>query len=202
MNKHEKWEAEWWGDCTNTLGEELKQIQYAQRMGLNVFSDSKSPFNIKLPGENLRILDIGGGPVSMLLKSTSPVDGFVVDPQPIPEWTKKRYKEKGIEYLQMRAEELKDMTAPFDEVWIYNCLQHTVDPQKILRWAITHTKLLRIFEWLDTPPSIGHPHTLNKDMLNDALGGIGRVEESNTNALVGRMYYGIFKGTQNDGRTN
>lgn len=200
MNKHEKWEAEWWGDCTNTLGEELKQIEYAKRMGLHVIADSKSPFNITIPtppyyyDKGPRILDIGGGPVSMLLRLQGPFKGTVVDPQDVPDWVKARYASKGIRYVQSRAEDLAEDTKPYDEIWIYNCLQHTVDPQRILRWAVGHSKLIRIFEWIDHPISIGHPHTLTKQMLNDELKGIGRIEENDMPNLFGHRYFGIFNG--------
>ena len=51
-----KWESTWWGDCTDTVNEEIKQRTYAKKIGLSEdFSDKT-------------ILDIGGGPVSLLLK--------------------------------------------------------------------------------------------------------------------------------------
>ncbi|MHC4464472.1 MAG: hypothetical protein ACYS30_24030, partial [Planctomycetota bacterium] len=54
----QEWETSWWGKCINTYGEETKQLLYADRMGLQMFHDGKSPFNIDVKGAN--VLDIGG----------------------------------------------------------------------------------------------------------------------------------------------
>ena len=54
-------EKNFWNNCTNTFNEEVKQYSYATHMGLTV-----SKYNIII--EPKRILDIGGGPCSMLLK--------------------------------------------------------------------------------------------------------------------------------------
>jgi len=65
----QEWEFGWWGNCVNTYGEETKQLLYAARMGLTAFHDGKSPFNFDLGGAS--VLDIGGGPSSLLLKCTN-----------------------------------------------------------------------------------------------------------------------------------
>ena len=74
----QRWELGWWGDCTNTYGEEEKQLLYASRMGLKSFHNGKSPYNFDLDG--MSILDIGGGPVSLLLKCINFRKAKVVDP--------------------------------------------------------------------------------------------------------------------------
>jgi len=30
--KAQRWEKDWWGNCTNTFGEETKQLLYANRI--------------------------------------------------------------------------------------------------------------------------------------------------------------------------
>src|ERR1035441_8915336 len=62
----QKHEVNWWGNCVNTFGEETKQLVYARLMGLQIWDDGNSPFNIMTGART--VLDIGGGPVSMLLK--------------------------------------------------------------------------------------------------------------------------------------
>jgi len=64
--KAQKWEQEWHKNCVNSLNEEQKQIIYARKMGLVLSPTPKTPFNFDLKGKS--ILDIGGGPYSLLLK--------------------------------------------------------------------------------------------------------------------------------------
>lgn len=188
------WEAAWWGACVNTYGEESKQLAYARRMGLTPFHDGKSPFNFDM--NNAKVLDIGGGPCSLLLKCVN-VRGTVVDPCAYPEWVVARYAEAGIAYLRIKAEGASEwavLRTGFDEVWVYNVLQHTEDPAKILANARALGKIVRIFEWVDTGTAPGHPHNLTEAWLNEHLGGEGKVAEINDHTAVGKAYWGVFKG--------
>jgi hypothetical protein len=79
-----EFEKAYWGDCCNTFDEETKHFVYAKLMGIprhgHGFSvDQKS------------ILDLGGGPVSMLLKTKGFTKAKVVDPITYPQWTQLRY---------------------------------------------------------------------------------------------------------------
>lgn len=197
MNKldtwHEaqKWEKSWWGNCTNTIGEDLKQFVYAQKMGLDIFENKKSPYNINAWGKN--ILDVGGGPTSLLLKCENLGECTVIDPCEYPDWVKKRYELAGIEYIKISGEEFVPWKN--DEVWIYNVLQHTKDPEKIIENAKNSSSIIRIFEWIDTETNAGHPHSLTKEKLDTWLGGEGKTEYLNgQNGCFGNCYYGIFRG--------
>ena len=184
----QEWELAWWNGAINTFGEEAKQITYAHRMGLvNEPREGKWPV-YDLAGRS--VVDLGGGPVSMLLKCVGG-NGVVVDPCPYPDWVAARYQAAEIDY---RVEEAETYVSPieFSEAWIYNVLQHVVDPQQVVETAKRQASLVRIFEWIETPPNIGHPHTLHADELNDWLGGEGTVEFVNENGAVGLCYYGEF----------
>lgn len=182
------WERNWWDNCVNTFNEERKQFVYAKRMGLRVHTfGRKSQFGI-ITG-NRSVLDIGGGPVSLLLKCDQ-VRGKVVDPCTYPAWVYQRYEAAGIEYEIKMGEDISE--TGYDECWIYNCLQHVRDPEKILQNARRVARMLRIFEWVDTPSSDGHPHTLTQAMLDKALGGNGRIDIVREEGCVGRCYFGAF----------
>ena len=182
------WEQDWWGTCQNTYGEETKQLLYARKMGLEFFHNGKSPYNIDMKGAS--VLDVGGGPVSLLLKCTN-CKGKVVDPLPCPGWVYMRYMDAGIAFEVQVAEEMLELG--WDEVWIYNVLQHVKDPQKVIENAKGAGNLIRIFEWIDTPTNEGHPHSLSEAKLNEWLGGEGKVEQLNgQNECFGKAYYGIF----------
>ena len=165
-NKHEK---EWWGDCRNTSDEEGKHLEYAKYMGLvNEYAQERA-FGARFNMQGRSVLDIGGGPVSLLLKCTN-VKGTVLDPCTWPQWVMDRYQDAGIRYLESLAE-FAELYEVFDEVWIYNTLQHTWRPDDVIAFAKTHGRLLRVFEWIDTEVTPGHPHVLTQAYLDEQFYG-------------------------------
>ena len=159
-------------------------------MGLRPHHDGRSPYNFDLNGRS--VLDIGGGPVSLLLKCTNVKQAMVADPCDYPQWVKLRYNEAKILYRRISGEEI-DFTN-YDEVWLYNVLQHTQDPEKIIRNAQRAGRVIRIFEWIETSINEGHPHSFTEAQFNDWLGGEGKVETLNGQANGwGKCYYGIFQ---------
>lgn len=185
------WEKNWWGDCANTYFEEQKQLLYADRMGLVRVPDAKTPYRFDLKGKS--VLDIGGGPCSLLLKCVN-VEGTVADPLDFPDWVAQRYDEARIEYWKIKGEDWDITYSSWDECWIYNLLQHVDDPKRVIKVARKVGKLIRIFEWINTHAlNEGHPHILREKELNEWLGGEGKVEKlTGQNGCRGMAYYGIF----------
>jgi ubiquinone/menaquinone biosynthesis C-methylase UbiE len=190
------WESNWWGNCLATCYHETtKQLgTYAPKMGLKVVYDSQGP-HIGVSGS---ILDVGGGPCSMTLLCSGFSNVVVLDPCDYPNWTMQRYSESGMTYIKDKGENILKIpeisSKIFDEVWIYNVLQHVEHPAKIVKNMRSVSKIIRIFEWVDTYIAKGHPNILTEKDLNQWLGGNGRVEDINENNCFGRCYYGIFKG--------
>lgn len=176
-------ERAYWGDCTNTFDEEQKHYVYGKYMGLN-----RVHYSFDVGGK--RILDIGGGPVSMLLKTTNLKQGKVCDPTMYPQWVYERYHVKNISARIIEGENLID-EQDWDEVWIYNCLQHVDDPEAVIANALASGKRLRLFEWIDIPAHEGHPHELTREFLDRATQSQGTVVELNESGCVGRAYYTI-----------
>ena len=188
-NDAQAWERDWHGDCLNTYGEETKQFLYAEKMGLKRLHTPKTRYAIE--GDGLCVLDIGSGPSSILLKCEGIVCSACVDPISFPQWVKDRYAYAGIEIIQSKGEDIKRMG--FDEAWMYNVLQHTEDPQKVVENARRAAKTIRIFEWVETGTNIGHIHNLTEAKLNEWLDGYGKVETFNGQwNCYGKGYYGIF----------
>jgi SAM-dependent methyltransferase len=187
----QKWEQDWWGNCINSYGEQTKQRTYAPLMGLEELNDARYEFYYDLQGAS--VLDIGCGPVSLLLKCINFSSAVAIDPVDLPVFVKERYKAAGIEYIQMKGEDL-DYTG-FDEVWIYNVLQHVDHPPTLIANAIRAGKILRVFEWLEIGTAPGHPHNLLEHELDEWFGGKGRVAPHSR----GKKYYGIFLGDSYDG---
>lgn len=189
----QKWEKDWWGECLNTTWEELKQIKYTSRMGIDMPGSPGSPYAFDAHGAS--VLDVGASAISLLLKTNNlsiKEQSTVVDPLPLPKWAVDRYITAGLKFVNKPAEKLPFADKQFDEVWIYNCLQHTQDPRAIVNEIKRVGKLIRIFEWVDTGVSAGHIHNLTELELNVWLGGEGKVEQLNEVGLKGKGYYGIF----------
>lgn len=189
--EHDQYEREWWGNCVNTFAEETKQLTYANRMGLeNIGVHGGYAPVYDLRGKS--VLDIGGGPVSMLLKCVNKNLCYVADPCSYPFWTHMRYAEAKISFHKKRGEDASKEDYKVDEVWIYNVLQHVDDPQLIINNAKSIAKTIRIFEWIDIPAYLGHPHELKEHLLNEWLQGNGTTEFMHENGCEGKSYYGVF----------
>ncbi len=179
---HLQFEAGFWYDCANTYNEERKQHVYAQYMGLK--PDKGWPYGYKASGS---ILDIGGGPVSLLLKTTGYRSAKVQDPTNYPSWVYQRYIDHGIAISRTPGErmigDLESLSwitpAQYDEVWVYNCLQHTEDPKRILDNVVAYLtpkgRVFRFFEWTNIPPHEGHPHMITDSMF-DEIRSMGKVQ--------------------------
>lgn len=183
MNDY-SFEKKFWGDCANTFNEEIKQYTYAYHMGLKV-----SCYRI-ITERPKRILDIGGGPCSMLLKVPDLIEGKIIDPIVYPTWTRARYEIKNIQVEYNCGENFNERG--WDEVWMYNCLQHTQDPRKIIDNCLKSAKVFRIFEWIDIPPHEGHPQMLTKQNLDSMIGIEGSTKYFNgENECFGNAYFAI-----------
>jgi len=176
-------ESNYWGDCCNTFDEDQKHYVYARYMGLKQVGYS---FDV----EGKSIIDIGGGPTSMLLKTINLGAGLVVDPLRYPEWTYERYSCKGIGCQICRGEDLNHVD--FDEAWIYNCLQHADDPELIIKNALRAAKTLRLFEWVDIPPHDGHPIELKKKKLDRWIEQEGNIIKLAESGCYGNAYYNVL----------
>lgn len=190
-----KFEESFWGDCTNTYSEEKKQFTYARFMGIQMVPHEYTYYYTG----GKRILDIGGGPTSLLLKALdlkkAGRNSAVIDPIQYPKWCMDRYAMKGVDYIADYGENvLKHFPVKhdFDEVWIYNCLQHVTDPSIILDAAKHAAPVLRIFEWIDIPSHEGHPQMLTKEKMDAWIGQEGHTVQVYENKCVGRAYYGHF----------
>jgi 2-polyprenyl-3-methyl-5-hydroxy-6-metoxy-1,4-benzoquinol methylase len=188
-------EKGWWDTCANTYWEETKQIVYARHMGIVFSEDERGPYCIDLGTKD--VLDIGGGPVSLLLKATKMSRRTVADPCDYPEWVGARYMAQGIDYQKVMGEQVDTITidTKYDEVWLYNCLQHVDDPQKIITNAVNALKpggVFRIFEWINMPTNTAHPHTLTKEQLDGWIGQSGKTTHLSESGCYGEAYFGAF----------
>lgn len=183
-------ESDWWGTCQNTYGEETKQLVYARYLGLELRDFGGPGPEIDVEGKS--ICDVGGGPVSLLLKCRNLKEAVVVDPTPYPRWVRHRYEAAKVRFVQQPAQRYLTVTAHFDEIWIYNVLQHVRKPDVLLRLARDRARTVRLFDWLDTPPHPGHPSELRRRDLEEWLGATGHTGWINEGGATGHAFYGVF----------
>lgn len=171
-NETQKHEADYWGNCLGmrAWGEFVKQEMYGADMGL--ITDYGNGAG-ELQMGNRSVLDVGGGPVSMTLRCLNARYPTVVDPCEWPASVMRRYQNYGVHFVRAPAEELNAQQLAlrvYDEVWMYNVLQHVQDPVKVLQNAVARvspTGVLRVFEWINIPTDACHIHTLtSEEMLN------------------------------------
>lgn len=140
-----------WGHCigAEVWAEFCKQEIYGQ--GLQLFKDYGIKDTLELDMRGKSVLDIGGGPVSMTLRCINASKLVVVDPCPWPASVNRRYKNYGIEVIQAYGEDYKG--SKFDEVWIYNTLRYVRDPERVIKNALAHSRVLRVYDFVWTPIS-------------------------------------------------
>jgi hypothetical protein len=187
-------ELAFWGDCSNTYGEETKQFFYAERMGIQRFGDGRSPWC--LWGSGLSWVDFGGGPSSMLLKMHGARKRYVMDPilTKVPLWVTDRYTATGLVHYclpcDLSYEEMPFTRLLFDVGLCYNVLQHVERPEQFCRNLRGLSKVQAVFEWIDLPPHPGHPNMLTKEKLEEWFGCPGFVGEARgENDCWGRFWY-------------
>jgi hypothetical protein len=110
------------------------------------------------------IVDLGAGPMSLLLRAKTTGSRVAIDPLTMAQWAVERYAKEGIEFHNEPAETWR--AGQYDECWIYNCLQHVQDPAKVLATAKASAMTIRIFEWR-VGVSEGHLHALTEQLFRE-----------------------------------
>ena len=171
-----------------------KYFNLFEEYGMEDCEENK--FNYDVPVFDLKgktIVDIAGGPHSLLLRCENYNEAYVVDPGDFPDWIKDRYRSRGITLVSLPAEEFV-YPENVDEVWMYNALTHFYQPQKAIEDAMKYSNVLRINEPLEAGCNINHPIWLTQFDLEQAIGQPGNVKEMNEPAPSprGKYFYGVF----------
>jgi 2-polyprenyl-3-methyl-5-hydroxy-6-metoxy-1,4-benzoquinol methylase len=128
----------------------------------------------------ISVIDIGGGPLSLTLHHKLK-DVTVVDPIAITDEYMDNYKVHNTQFVQALAEDFlaNYVGKVYDEVWLYNCLQHTIDPEYILDNLYKIGRVLRISEPTNTPINTAHPHSFTPGWYDQKLRSIADVYKPN-----------------------
>ena len=184
-------EARYWGDGNGRTAwhEFCKQEAYMEHMLIKQDYEVDGELCLNVGS----VLDIGGGPVSMLLRCLGPSTLTVVDPMPLPDPARRRYVNYGIEYRQEKGEDFR--LPQYDEVWMYNVLQHVDNPKQVLLNAINHTcGCFRIFEWLNVPTDVMHLHKITAPLILDTISDLVTLNYINMPVVENtQAFVGIFE---------
>ncbi len=113
-----------------------------------------------------KLLESGGGcyPASYFCEGLKKVVNIEPLCDHFPEEIKSKLLSKNIECISTSFEEYKTRIK-FDEVWFFNVLQHVKDPVLQIENAKKISKIIRVFEPLDTVINNEHPHSFNFDFF-------------------------------------
>jgi 2-polyprenyl-3-methyl-5-hydroxy-6-metoxy-1,4-benzoquinol methylase len=181
----QEFERSWWVGARDQHPIEIEKSFYVAQL-----------LRISEGSPNATVIDVGSGPLSLLLRV--PVKaGTALDPIHFGD-LELAYRQRGIARLIKPAEELSAADGRFDEAWIYNCLQHVIDPELILQNVMRSVRLVRLFEWVYMRPYQGHPHELTPQMLQQPFQKAGwsvllsRTNFIDVHGLHGNYFVGIF----------
>lgn len=156
--------------------------------------------NLKEDFKDKTIVEVGSGPRGMLLLTEGNFKrGIVVEPL-IDKWSseiRETYEKLNIEIITEPYENAK--LESVDETWFFNVLQHVIDPEEQLKKAKKQSKVIRVFEPIDHPTNIMHPHLLTKETFTKILGEFGQVYVggSRSNFHQSNCYYGTWYASDN-----
>tara|TARA_B100001758_G_C18253644_1_gene527177 strand:- start:10 stop:942 length:933 start_codon:yes stop_codon:yes gene_type:complete len=129
----------------------------------------KKELEIDLDQTDKTILDIGGGPHSILLDCNDFKKGVIVDPidyRETFEGLSEVFGKCNIEFVPTEMENYKSKGETFDEVWCYNVLPHADDEKEFFDSLLKCCKkgtIIRITEPINLLPYEGHPLYVTQD---------------------------------------
>lgn len=176
-----------WGNSVTleTSNESYKQVTYAKLLNLEM----KNNF---IDANNKSIIDLGCGPISLLLRTNNFAHAYGVEPLDYGEEVNSNYIKKNIKIIKKPIEFItnEDFNINFDELWMYNVLEHVISPRECLEKILNiKPKKIRILDWLDIPPHEGHPFLLTENLFVETLklkNDEYKVQHINENGCVGK----------------
>lgn len=133
--------------------------------------------NYKEDFKDKTIIEVGGGPRGSLLHTEGNFKKAILVEPLIDRWSleiREDYEKIGVEIVAMPYENLK-IDYMVDETWFFNVVQHVIDPKEQLEIAKKTSKIIRVFESINSGVDIAHPHLITKETFTDVLGDFGEI---------------------------
>lgn len=115
------------------------------------------------------VAEFGCGPGGMILETPLAAAGsYAIDPLTFLPDDEARFAKAGMQRVVMPGEHVPiEMT--FEEAWVCNCLQHTLDPDAVMQVAARASQAVRVFEWMGVKTDHLHLHTLTEGRITGPL---------------------------------
>jgi hypothetical protein len=115
-----------------------------------------------------------------------------------PSEIRKDYEKIDVEIVAAPYEDL-EIDEMVDETWFFNVVQHVIDPQEQLEIAKKTSKIIRVFESINSGVDACHPHLITKETFTEVLGNFGKVFQGGSEAGFhsADCYYGTWYATDN-----
>lgn len=151
------WERSWWSERTPEQIEHEKNLHIPEMRELQ-------------PTPEVKTIDIGSGPVSILHDLVFGEGSTALDPLTFDEKFEKEYEYDGIARLRIQVERLNPIEhGKFDQGLCYNVLQHVQNPERAIQAMVTTCNVVRLIEPTGLAPSAGHPHTITTELVVNAF---------------------------------
>jgi hypothetical protein len=147
--------------------------------------------NIDFDLKNKTILEIGPARISALLYCDNYQHSFIVEPTEYEDTTK-LYSEKPISFIREIYENCE--SPKVDEIWLFNVLQHVVDPDEFIEKCKKNTKVIKFFEPINTPIETHHPHSFTFDDYTKYFGVSTKLYNGSTEKYhTADCVYGVYE---------
>jgi len=115
-----------------------------------------------------RILEIGCADIPALYFCSNYIDSAIIEPLPSKtlDWIAGHMD---ITIYREPAETL-ELDEQYDEIWLFNVLQHVIDPDKIVSNCKEWAHRIRYFEPIDTAINEVHPHSFTLEQYKAWFG--------------------------------
>jgi hypothetical protein len=113
--------------------------------------------------KGLNIVEIGPADFPALAYCTNRGEGCLII-EPMPSEYLKRFD------IPISTAMAEDAEYKADEVWLFNVLQHVIDPYKPVERAKAQSKVVRFFEPIDYGVNECHPWNLTMEMFKEWFG--------------------------------
>ncbi len=156
--------------------------QYFSYLGLDMF-DLK----------NKSIMEIGCADYPALAYCENYSNGVIIEPMP-SQILRTLIKGKNIDVYAQTVESAE--LPKVDEVWIFNVMQHIIDPELFIEKIKGCSKIIRFFEPINTDYNICHPQSYTLDYFKSHFGNCVLHYPKNDNAINFHTWecaYGIFE---------
>jgi hypothetical protein len=147
---------------------------------------------IKYNQEGKTILEVGPADFPAIFFCRK-VKGIIVEPLEYP-ILKQIVDDQGFEWHKSALEVVKPKLQA-DEVWLFNVMQHIIDPIQFVDKCKSLAGVIRFFEPIDYPECTYHPHTYTLQDYRDLFGDCVRFYKGGSKAgfHTADCAYGVWK---------